>query len=201
VTSLRDYLDGALVVTRCDDLTKVPPARLPDDFRIAEMDMQDPADVDAWLKVHNDSFGHSWRPENFEGAILKHPKIRVDHTFFVLRGDEPVGAASVGVYRGNEATGVGHYLGVKKEAQSSGVGRQLVAHRYVALAESGITSCESQTHISRRPSLWIHFGFGFRPKYRLDTWNNPENVVPPVRLLTNARLWAFYRRWRSSRRP
>ena len=177
------------------------PALPPPGFEIREMDIDDPADVAAWLAVHNDAFDHDWGVADFEDAILGHPVVRVDATFLVTRGDEAVGTGSVGAYRRNEQVGIGHYLGVKRSARSLGLGHVICVRRLEALAERGIRFCEDQTHISRRESLWVHFDLGFHPKYRFDEWNSEDPVPAPVRGLTSARLWALHQRWRRSRPP
>jgi GNAT superfamily N-acetyltransferase len=188
-------LDDALVCTRTEDLSTLPELPSTPDLGFREMDMADPDEIATWLAVHNDAFGHTWGVEQFRGAILEHPHFEIRRTFFVTQGDRTLGAASIGVFRRNPRVGVGHYLGVSGEAQSLGLGRLLVLHRYHALRDSGIRECESHTHIGRVRSLRIHFECGFAPKVHFDDWNTPNTATPPVRAITNARLKALYRRW------
>lgn len=189
----RDRVDGALVVLRCENLTTLDVREPP--TGLSMMDMDDPREIDEWLDVHNDAYGHGWRVQDFENAILQHPHIDVCATFFVRREGTAVGAASVGTYRRRPALGVGHYLGVRGSAQGSGVAGALAHHRYRWLASQGVTAAETQTHVARVGSLRLHFSLGFVPKYRLDSWNNPENVTRPERLVASARLWNLHRRW------
>jgi GNAT superfamily N-acetyltransferase len=188
-----------LVISQCDDTRGIPPVTLPDGFAIREMDTDVTSDVLAWLEVHNDAYEHTWGSSDFEQVILEHPVVRVDRTFFILRGDDPVAVASAGVFRRNEAMGVGHYLGVKRGSQGFGLGRAIVTHRFAWLARAGITAAESQTHISRHHALRVHFDLGFRPKYRFDAWNSEDPVSRPVRLLANGRLWTLHRQWQRGR--
>jgi GNAT superfamily N-acetyltransferase len=189
--------DGALVVLRCDDLSVVPPPATNVD--IAVMDPTDGRAISEWLEVHNSAYGHSWERDDVERAILRHPFIDVAATFVVREEGRMLAAASVGTYRRRPDLGVGHYLGVRPEARHRGLARELVFHRYGWLAGRGVTAAETQTHIGRVGSLRIHFEGGFEPKYRLDPWNNPENVSRPVRALTSLRLRRTFGRWRDTR--
>lgn len=191
--------DQALVCTRTEDLATLPALPETPGCGFREMDMGAGIDVATWLAVHNDAYDHDWDAEQFERAILRHPYFDVWKTFFALEGETAVGAASIGVFRGNPSVGVGHYLGVTKRAQRLGVGRSLVVYRYHALRDAGIVQCESQTHIGRVGSLRIHFECGFVPKLHFDPWNTPNTAALPVRLLTNARLKGQYQRWRRER--
>jgi GNAT superfamily N-acetyltransferase len=195
MAGLRSRLDGVLVVTRGEHLDRVTPPELPSGCTIRDLDPNRPADVDAWLSVHNPALGHGWGPDDFRREVVDHRRVDVHTTYLLLEGDDPVGVASVGVFRVNPTVGVGHWLSVRPDRQGRGLGRLLTAHRYHQLAGEGIEVAESQTHLARRGSLAIHFGLGFRPKYRLDPWNN---APPPLalRLQADARLWACFRRWR-----
>ena len=193
-------LDRTLVCTRTEDLGTLPELPATPRCEVREMDMTDPDDVAVWLAVHNDAFGHTWDVDQFERAILRHPYFDVWTTYFALDGDKAIGAASIGVFRGNPEVGVGHYLGVSRKAQGMGVGRTLVVHRYHALRRAGIVQCESHTHIGRVGSLRIHFDCGFSPKLRFDDWNTPSTASAPVRALTNLRLTGLHRRWLRERR-
>jgi GNAT superfamily N-acetyltransferase len=196
LADVRAKLDSGLVVTR-SDLTRLPAVRLPAGFEMRPMDMHDRADIAAWLAIHNDAYGRSWKEDDYRWAILDHPILEVSDTFFVVGDEGPVGAASVGVFRRNERVGAGHYLGVMRSAQGLGLGRQLVAHRYAVLRDRGFTACESQTQIGRTPSLIIHFECGFQPKPRRDHWNSHESSRT-LRTISDRRLRSLYRRWRRS---
>lgn len=197
VADIKARLDSVLVVTR-SDLTGLPAVSLPSGYEIRPMDIHDDGDIAAWLAIHNDAYGRSWKEGDYRRAILDHPALAVSQTFFVVADDGPVGAASIGVFRRNTRIGAGHYLGVMRRAQGLGLGRQLVAHRYAVLRDRGFTACESQTHIGRTGSLIIHFDCGFRPKLRRDHWNSPERSRP-LQMITNQRLRSLYRCWRRSR--
>jgi Acetyltransferase (GNAT) family len=80
-------------------------------------------------RSHNDAYGHDWDEDDYRRAILEHPYLAVRDTFFVVGENGPVGAASVGTYRGNEEVAVGHFLGVMRGFQCLGLGKALVAHR------------------------------------------------------------------------
>lgn len=194
MSGLRHRLDRVLVVTRCETLDRVPPAHLPPGCSIRELDPDRPADVALWLAVHNPALGHAWEPADFRREVVEHRAVDVRSTWLLFEGDEAVGTASVGVFRHNPAVGVGHWLSVRPDRQGRGLGRVLTTHRYHQLATQGLEVAESQTHVGRRPSLVIHFGLGFRPKFRFDPWNNPP-PPPALRLQAATRLWALHRRW------
>jgi GNAT superfamily N-acetyltransferase len=194
-TSFRARLDSVLVFVR-SDLSGVPEIALPPGYEIRAMDMGSGSDIATWLAIHNDAYGHEWDEDNYRRAILEHPYLTVQHTFFAVDKEVPVGAASVGTYRGNEKVAVGHYLGVMRRAQRRGLANALVAHRYAVMRDAGFTACESQTHLGRTGSLLIHFECGFQPKPRRDRWNNPANAPKPFQVLANRRLRALYRSWR-----
>lgn len=194
MSARRAELDGVLVCTR-SDLVSLPRVELPPNVSIREMDTADASDRRAWLAVHNAAYGHAWQENEFRAAVTEHRHIHVTHTFLLEADGEPVGVASIGHFRRNERVGAGHYLAVDPRAQRTGLGRVLVAYRYHELRSLGFDDCESQTHIGRTPSLLLHFDCGFHPKWRLDTWNNPDTWSRPVRALTNARLFALYERW------
>jgi GNAT superfamily N-acetyltransferase len=201
VSGLRDRLDQVLVCTRADlsQLPPLPQLGLPDGVSIRDLDLDDVDDATTWLDVHNRSYGHAWRTDEMRSAMLDHRHIRVTRTFLLLDRDAPVAVASIGRFRRNEDVGVGHYLGVVPEAQGRRFGHVISAHRYRALRDEGVVHCESQTHIGRVRSLFIHFDCGFGPKWRLDPWNNPDTWSTTTRAVTNARLFALQARWRSRR--
>ncbi|HXY92125.1 MAG TPA: GNAT family N-acetyltransferase [Acidimicrobiia bacterium] len=187
-------LDNVLVCTR-SDLSGLLPVEIPSGATIREMNMGDAADVRRWLDVHNAAYQHQWTETEYRNVILEHRHIRVSRTFLLDVDGQIVGTASIGRFRRNENVGVGHYLGVVPSEQSHGLGRVLVAYRYHALRDEGVTECESQTQIKRVSSLRLHFAFGFVPKWHLDEWNNPDTWSAPVRAITNVRLYALHRRW------
>jgi GNAT superfamily N-acetyltransferase len=189
-------LDDVLVVTRCADLRGLPPPDAASPYRVEPLDMSDPADVTRWLTVLNAAFGRRWGPAEHRRALLCHPVVRIRHTVAAVAPDGTVaGVASVGVFRADEEVGLGHYLCVLPAAQGSGVGRLLLRHRYRLLADEGIRVAESQTHLSRRRSLLLHFEHGFVPKYRHDPWNSPDPSPRALRWTARARLWALHRAW------
>jgi len=190
-----------LVVTRCERLAALPSPEPSATHRVRPLDLGAPEELATWLEVHNQAFGRRWVAEDHHAAFQAHPIVRVLQTFAAVGPDGRVdGVASIGVFRGNEQVGLGHYLCVRPGVQGSGVGRLLVTHRYQALAAVGVTAIESQTHVSRTASLRLHFDCGFVPKYRLDPWNTPDRVGPVRRQAASLQFWWAWRRWQADRR-
>ncbi len=191
---------GVLVATR-SDLTHLPTLELPPGASIRPMRHEDPTDRHLWLDVHNDAYGHTWTDAELDAAVLEHRHIRVTDTYLIALDGDVVGAASIGVFRRAEHVAVGHYLGVARRAQRTGVARALVVHRYTVARDRGYTACESQTHVSRVASLRLHFDCGFVPKRGLDTWNNPDTWSRTERWLADRRLERLHRSWAASHAP
>jgi GNAT superfamily N-acetyltransferase len=195
---LVERLSGGLVCVQ-GDLAALPRPRDLSPFRIREMDMRHPAEVAAWLEIHNEAFGHAWGRKEFTAHVLEHPRILILRTYFVMSGDRAIGAASAGVYRQKPEIGVGDYLGLRGNARGHGLGAALALHRYLALRDTGIRTAESQTYLCHGGALWIHFDCGFRPKLRRDVWNEPDPVSQVGRLVTRHRVNQLYARWSAAR--
>lgn len=194
-----DALESAPVCSQ-GDLARLPPLdRDIAPLSVREMRMHDPADIAAWLEVHNDAFASAWGVADYEREILRHPTVAVWHTYLIMDGDRAIGAASAGVYRRNPEVGVGHFVGLRRAVHGRGLGRHLVLYRYHRLREAGIGLCESETTLRNHESLGIHFDCGFRPKLRLDAWNSPDPGDALQRWITRLRLRRFYRRWSRER--
>lgn len=198
MSTRRARLDGVLVATR-GNLADLPPLHLPEGTEIRPLDLHDPTDTAVWLDVHNRSYGHRWTVDELRAAVLEHRSIRVTQTFVLLDRGDAVAVASIGRFRADEAIGAGHYLGVVPDAQRRRLGFTISVHRYRALRDEGVETAESQTHIARTGSLLIHFDCGFRPKWRLDPWNNPDTWSRGERLIADVRLAWLYSRWRFRR--
>lgn len=199
VVSWLGDLDSALVCSQ-GDLARLPALdRDITPLYVREMRMHDPADIAAWLEVHNDAFDSAWGAPDYEREILHHPTVAVRHTYLIMDGARAIGAASAGVYRRNPEVGVGHFVGLRRTAHGRGLGRHIVLYRYHRLREAGIRLCESETTLRNHESLGIHFACGFRPKPRLDAWNSPDPGDALQRWITQVRLRRFYRRWSRER--
>jgi len=159
--------------------------------------MRDEADVTTWLEIHNDAFGRTWGPAEYESAILHHPMFLVTHTYFVIDGTGPIGTASIGVNRKNVEIGIGHYLQVRRRAQGLGVGKYLVLYRLHRLKDLGLRRCEIVTTLGYRKSLFIQFDCGAKPKLQLDYWNDLGQSSALARRIVHYRLEGLYRTWMS----
>ena len=194
-----DALETAPVCTQ-GDLSRLPP--LTHDLSplyVREMLMHDPADIAAWLEIHNDAFGTAWGVADYEREILRHPTVKVWHTYLLMEGALAIGSACAGVFQRNAEVGVGHFLGLRRSARGRGLGRYLAVYRYHRLREAGIQICESETTLRNRESLGIHFACGFRPKTRWDVWNSPDPADALQQWITRQRLGRLYRRWSRER--
>jgi mycothiol synthase len=179
-------------------LDAVPEVPVPDGFSIREMDPRDPAEVAAWLAVHNAAFERGWTAANHRMAMLENPVVDVDRTYLAERDEEVVGTASIGRYRRNPEVGLGHYLAVHPSAQRKGLALALCSHRYRVLAET-LEVAEAQTHLHRVGSLRAHFAIGFVPKDRIDPWNSLVPRWGPERWWANRRLARLHAEWCAGR--
>ena len=183
------------------DLMNLPP--LTGDISplyIRKMDMADEADIRAWLDVHNDAFERNCEPDVYRRCMVEHPDLIVRSTYFLMHGDDAVGATSIGVFRRNPEVGVGHYLQLQKRYHGRGLGKYLFLFRCHKIKEFGVAACENITDISRKKALFIHFDCGFQPKLRSDHWNSPDRVSPLVRAFGNYQLAKLYREWKKRQR-
>lgn len=200
-------LDPALVpehlreVTVCTHGSIVGFAAAPaalDGIHVREIDANDPAVLDQWLAVHDAAYGERWGADEFRARIVEHPWFDIRHTYVASDDDGPLGIASAGLFRRNESVGIGHYLGVTPRARGRGVARALLARRYRALCDDGVTRAESHTLLGRTDALGAHFSAGFVPKTALDPWNPPPR--PDVARFAEATevLVELHRRWISA---
>ena len=167
---------------------------------VAEMNREDESEIGLWLDVHNDAFSRKWGPDEYRAEVLNHPDLQILHTYLVMNDDEVVGTASVGVFRRQKNIGVGHYIQLRRSAQSHGLGKYLLLYRYHKLKQLGIRTCESQTTLVREKALLLHFSCGFRPKTRPDSWNSTGVNSPLARMRANLQLERLYRTWQRGRK-
>jgi GNAT superfamily N-acetyltransferase len=193
----RELLDEAQVCAG-GDVTGFPPPDLPAGYGPRKMDMDDRADVQRWLAVHNEAFGRRWAPDEFRRTVLEHPHYEIQETFFLCDPHGVVGAICLGVFRRNRSIGVGHYGALVPRCQRRGLGTQMFFFRCRRLAERGLTRSEAETQIKRAGTLHIWFACGFEPKYRLDHWNTPDESPAFVRAITRRRLQRIHEEWQST---
>jgi GNAT superfamily N-acetyltransferase len=179
---------------RLDD---VPEVGLPNGFTVRDLDPSDPTDVRRWLDVLNAAFDRDWTVDNHRLAMIENPVVVVDRTFLAERDGTPAGIASIGRFRANLDLGLGHYLAVHPTAQRLGLATALCSHRYRAMAASGLTAAEGQTHLHRIGSLRAHFRCGFLPKFRVDPWNSLTPAEGPLRNAADQRLEEVYAVWKA----
>ena len=121
------------------------------------------------------------------------------HTYFLMDDHKYIGVVSEAVFRGNKQVGVTHYLGLDKDYLGIGLGKYLILYTLHKLREHNLTSCEGESILQHKKSLFIHFDFGFLPKMSRDYWNTPDRAPALMRAITNLKFKQAYREWQRSR--
>ena len=178
------------------DLKSLP--ALPDiaPLEVRSMDIRNEDEITEWLAIMGESFNGPWSCADYEGNILNHPEYQVLETHFLMDGQRPIAAGSVGVFRKNPKIGVTHYLGARKEVRGRGLGKFMLLYMLHRLQDLGIKRCEGESKLRHAESLAIHFDFGFIPKPRAGAWNTPTGAGPFMRLVGNVMMNRLYRRRR-----
>lgn len=166
-------------------------------FTVRLMDTADPRDIRAWLHIQREGFGQQMEEADFDRIILHHPTYDIRQTYFLLERDEPVGAASAGVYRGNPSIGIGHQATVLPHIRGRGLGLYLQLYRYHTLRAEGLRLFGTETTLFYRRAILNDFHIGFRPKLRRDPWNQRDNSTSLQRLVANALFESRYLAWRA----
>ncbi len=190
----------ATPVWLCAELEQLPPlVRDISPLVMREMDVQDEAQIEAWLEIQRQAFP-SWHltRAHYDFLVPSHPLLRVRFVYLLMDGKRPVGTTSGGVLRGNDAIGTGHMAGLLPQFRGDGLGAYMALYRYHRLRDLGLQRCETETTLAHRASIRLHFGLGFRPKPRLDVWNGPDRASRIEREVARIRLASRYARWKDA---
>jgi len=186
---------SAKVYFRKSNLNGLPP--LPDisPLFVKEMSLDNELHIREWLNIMNQAFPGHWQKQNYVDSITNHKFYDVLHTYFLMDGEKYVGVVSEAVFRRNPEVGVTHYLGLDTNYSGRGLGKYLILYvLHKMKSRVDINSCEGETTLNYRISLFIHFDFGFCPKMKADYWNTPNTASILMKALANYKLNFLYKK-------
>ncbi len=197
INSIKNKIFSArsLLVICSAELKDLPKPLVNESVQIDAINMNDENNIKIWLEIQNDAFKRNWGIKECKQFLLKNPNIFVLNTYFLKIENEIVGIVSNGFFRKNKDIGTVHYLGLKNKAQGKGLGKYLLLYSYNELKKNGYKICEMETTFDRKRSLLIHLGLGFKPKFKFDSWNTPDNVNMLARKITSIRFKIFFKSW------
>jgi GNAT superfamily N-acetyltransferase len=189
-------LKGTLVCVQRTDLSGLPRLRDISPLYLSVMRRDDSTMVNAWLDIINDAFTRTWQSTDCEKHLFGHEALDLVNTYFLIKGNDPIGTVSVAVFRKNRGIGAIHYICLKKAFHGLGYGKQLILHALHEMQKLGLARCEMETTLLHEKSLLIHFDLGFRPKHKQNVWNTPVTGPFSVRMLATLAVEGLYSRWR-----
>lgn len=193
-------LNSGLVYFRRIDLRDLLPLQDISPLYLKEMSTNDQSQVNEWLNIINQSFSRSWDKKDYIESIINHEIYDILHTYFLMDHERYIGVVSEAVFKKNKQVGVTHYLALDKDYLGRGLGKYLILYTLHKMKEHNLKSCEGESTLDHRKSLFIHFDLGFRPKAKLDYWNTANRVPLPMRATINYKLRRLYEEW-EGRKP
>lgn len=155
---------NAIVHLQADlDLVRQPADVSP--LYVREMNPSDIADLTVWaeLKLINGAYQESpsWDVNTAKKHIENHLFLNISKTYFLIDGNIPVAAISIGVYRTNPQIGGQARIAVRGDIQGKGLGKFIISYGCQQLKAQGLQLCENIVSIKRERSIRTHFRCGF----------------------------------------
>lgn len=192
---LRISLNSGLVDLQRKDFSNLHPLKDISPLYIKEMSINDENQIKEWLNIINQSFLRNWGKKDFENHIRNHGVYNVPHTYFLMDNQKYIGVVSEAVFKKNKQIGATHYLGLHKGYLGRGLGKYLILYTLYKMKEHGMKSCEVESTLEHKESLFIHFYFGFSPKTKTDYWNTPNHASGMIRHIINYKVMRIYKEW------
>lgn len=151
------------LIMRLDDLSSLPPVRLPEGYSIRHYE---PGDGAVWNGIVYESFGvpEEQRDGWFEKRMAPMEAFRPDRVLFVVRDGRAVGTASAWqVPNCPPEVGYLHYVAVLPSEAGRGLGLQVSLACLHKMVEEGRTAAILQTDDFRFPAIRTYLKLGFRP--------------------------------------
>lgn len=167
---------------------------LPEGMTIREMDPENPAELDRWIRIIRDAY---LEPQLDRAKALLHFKNHLFltelRTFFLLENSEAIGTITIGKYRQNPHTGGDARVALLNAHRNKGLGRLLVHYGFYQLRQTGINQAESIITITRTPSIRLHFQLGFKPLFnRSQSSYRQQRRFWMIRLVANFKVLSLY---------
>ena len=163
------------------------------------MSVNDPFQINQWLSIYNQSFSKSWQVKDYIKNNIEHKVYNVTHTYFLMDDKKCIGVISEAIFKKNKQIGVGHNMELDKNYRGGGLGKYMVLYFLHKMKKSGLKGCEGESNFKHQKSIFIHFGYGFAPKLRVDYWNIPDRAPRLMRLLIDYKFRRLYEEWKGSR--
>jgi len=189
------FLNSGLVYFRRADFRDLPTLQEISPLYLKEMSTNDESQVNEWLNIINQSFSRSWEKEDYIKSIINHEIYDIPHTYFLTDDEKYIGVVSEAVFKKNKQVGVTHYLGLDKDYLGRGLGKYLILYTLHKMREHNLKSCEGESTLDYKKSIFIHFDLGFRPKTKLDSWNTANHAPTLIRAIINYRFSRLYEEW------
>ncbi len=194
--SLYTSLNSGLILFQRKDLEGLQPLRDISPLYFKKMSISDESQLGAWTNVLNKAFSRNWSIEDSLKAITHNKVYDVLNTYFLMDEDTPIGIISEAVFRKNRQIGLTHYAGLDERYRNRGLGKQLLLYALHKMREHNLKSCEGESYLDFRKSLYIHFDLGFYPKNKMDYWNKEDNLPVLMRQLISYNFNRLYEKWK-----
>ena len=192
-------LNSVIVYFRRADLRNLPTLKNISPLYVKEMSVSEEPQIKAWFNIINQSFSTSWGKEDYIRNIINHKIYNILHTYFLMDGEKYIGVVSEAVFKKNKQVGVTHYLGLNMDYLGRGLGKYLILYALHKMKEHGLKSCEGESSLDHKKSLFIHFDFGFCPKTKLDYWNTAKHSPVLMRAIINYMFSRLYKKWKRTK--
>ena len=192
-------LNSGLVYFRRTDFRDLPPLKDISSLYVKEMSTKDESQIDAWLTIINQSFSRSWDEKDYVRSIINHEIYDVAHTYFLMDDEKYIGVVSEAMFKKNKQVGATHYLGIDKDYLGCGLGKYLILYTLYKMKEHNLESCEGESTLEHKESVFIHFDYGFRQKTKIDYWNTPNHAPALMQAIINKKFSSIYKEWKRSK--
>jgi len=189
-------LNSGLVYLQRADLRELPPLWEISPLFLKEMSINDESQVNEWLRIINQSFSRTWNREEYVKNIINHEIYEILYTYLLMDGEKYIGVVSEAIFKRNKQVGVTHYIGLDKYYLGRGLGKYLILYTLHKMREHNLKSCEAETTLDHKRSIFIHFDLGFSPKTKLNHWNTMDRTYTLKKIINNYRLKRFYYKWK-----
>lgn len=182
------------------DLSFLPPLKIKPPYYTRKMDMEDDNDMRLWIETVNDAYSEFGEKEisfkDGQNYLSNHLFMNVWDVYFMMNGDEQIGAITIGTYKENKRIGCVSRIAIKSKYKGKGLGKQIIAFAYHHLYENGIKFGQSIIGLKRTASIITHMKCGFYPQFfkKYYVYDNQQRFFF-IRLITLIRLLKLYTKY------
>lgn len=176
------------------DLSDLPELRYPDGYVVREMDVNNPDEINSWVRIINESYPDVFEDfDSFQRHLHNHVFLTDCKVFLLVRDGKPVGTITAGLYRKDSSVGGAARVAVLPSERGRGLGFFLLSYAYHYLRAQGIKRGETIAAIKREKSILNHFQCGFKPQFdRSKVMFDAQRRMWPARLIAERKAKKLY---------